>query len=107
MPPPSNSWADAGSFRGWHASPAYHHSHRGNPKGVKFDRSFTQITVLDRFDADVLPMCEERDQLKPGDGDRETVADYLRENSFFLSHGCCLEGAAALPADLQFTPSAN
>ncbi len=42
-------WTDAASFRVWHASPAHHESHRGIPKGLKLDPSFTQITVLDRI----------------------------------------------------------
>jgi heme-degrading monooxygenase HmoA len=42
-------WTDAKSFRAWHASPAHHQSHRGIPKGLKLDPSFTQITVLDRL----------------------------------------------------------
>ena len=57
--------------------------------------------------AEVLPMCADCGRVKPGDGDWGTVADYLRENSLFLSHGCCPECAAKLLADLQLTPSPN
>lgn len=42
-------WTDAGLFRAWHASPAHHQSHRGIPKGLKLDPSFTEIFVLDRL----------------------------------------------------------
>ena len=50
--------------------------------------------------AEVLPMCAECGRVKPGEGDWGTVADYLRENSLFLSHGCCPECAGKLAADL-------
>jgi hypothetical protein len=39
--------------------------------------------------AEVLPMCVECGMVKPGEGEWESVAEYLRENSLFLSHGCC------------------
>jgi hypothetical protein len=39
--------------------------------------------------AEVLPMCVECGKVKPGEGEWESVAEYLRENSLFLSHGCC------------------
>ena len=42
-------WTDAESFRAWHASPAHHESHRGIPKGLKLEPSFTKIFVLDRL----------------------------------------------------------
>lgn len=42
-------WTDAESFHAWHRSPAHHQSHRGIPKGLKLDPSFTKITVLDRL----------------------------------------------------------
>jgi hypothetical protein len=50
--------------------------------------------------AEVLPMCAECGRVKPGEGDWGTVADYLRENSLFLSHGCCPECAARLQAGI-------
>lgn len=56
--------------------------------------------------AEVLPMCAECGKVKPGDGEWESVADYLRQNSLFLSHGCCpdclgdLQAGLGLPADL-------
>lgn len=55
--------------------------------------------------AEVLPMCAECGKVKPGDGEWESVADYLRQNSLFLSHGCCpdcvgkLQAGLGLPAD--------
>ena len=42
-------WTDAESFRAWHASPAHHASHRGIPKGLKLDPSFTKVWLLDRL----------------------------------------------------------
>ena len=51
--------------------------------------------------AEVLPMCVDCGRVKPGDGNWGTVVDYLRENSLFLSHGCCPECAGKLQADLR------
>jgi heme-degrading monooxygenase HmoA len=42
-------WTDAVSFRSWHSSPAHHQSHRGIPKGLKLDPTFTKVVVLDRL----------------------------------------------------------
>ena len=42
-------WTDAASFRSWHSSPAHHESHRGIPKGLKLDPTFTKILVLNRL----------------------------------------------------------
>lgn len=50
--------------------------------------------------AEVLPMCAECGKVKPGDGEWESVADYLRHNSLFLSHGCCPDCAGKLQAGL-------
>ena len=50
--------------------------------------------------AEVLPMCAECGKVKPGDGEWESVADYLRQNSLFLSHGCCPECVGKLQAGL-------
>jgi hypothetical protein len=51
--------------------------------------------------AEVLPMCAECGRVKPGDGEWTSVVDYLRENSLFLSHGCCPACATELEAQLQ------
>lgn len=49
--------------------------------------------------AEVLPMCAECGRVKPGDDEKwGSVADYLRENSLFLSHGCCPDCAGRLLA---------
>ncbi len=45
-------------------------------------------------------MCAECGKVKPGEGEWESVADYLRENSLFLSHGCCPECMEKLQANL-------
>ena len=42
-------WTDADSFRHWHASDAHRLSHRGIPRGIKLDPSFTQVLILDRL----------------------------------------------------------
>jgi heme-degrading monooxygenase HmoA len=42
-------WTDSGSFRRWHSSEAHRASHKGIPKGVKLDPSFTEILVLNRI----------------------------------------------------------
>ena len=57
--------------------------------------------------AEVLPMCAECGKVKPGDGEWESVADYLRENSLFLSHGCCPACAGKMKAALQFPVTAH
>ena len=54
--------------------------------------------------AEVLPMCAECGKVKPGDGEWESVADYLRHNSLFLSHGCCPDCAGKLQSSLGLTP---
>ena len=51
--------------------------------------------------AEVLPMCAECGKVKPGDGEWASVVDYLRDNSLFLSHGCCPECIGKLQADLR------
>ena len=50
--------------------------------------------------AEVLPMCADCGKVKPGDGEWESVADYLRQNSLFLSHGCCPDCAAKMRTEL-------
>jgi heme-degrading monooxygenase HmoA len=42
-------WTDAASFRTWHASDAHRLSHRGIPRGLKLERSYTQTLLLDRL----------------------------------------------------------
>jgi heme-degrading monooxygenase HmoA len=51
--------------------------------------------------AEVLPMCAECGKVKLGDGEWASVTDYLRENSLFLSHGCCPACAGKMKAALQ------
>jgi hypothetical protein len=40
---------------------------------------------------EVLPICLDCGRVKTGDGSWETVVQYLRTNSEFLSHGYCPE----------------
>ena len=42
-------WTSQERFRTWHASPAHHASHKGIPKGLKLDPTFTQITLMERL----------------------------------------------------------
>ena len=42
-------WTDQERFKTWHASPAHHASHKGIPKGLKLDPTFTEITLLERL----------------------------------------------------------
>ncbi|HVG17831.1 MAG TPA: antibiotic biosynthesis monooxygenase [Blastocatellia bacterium] len=42
-------WTDAGSFWRWHSSEAHRVSHKGIPRGLKLDPSFTEILVLERI----------------------------------------------------------
>ena len=57
--------------------------------------------------AEVLPMCAECGKVKPGDGEWASVTDYLRENSLFLSHGCCPDCAGKMKAALQLPVTAH
>lgn len=50
--------------------------------------------------SEVLPMCVECGKVKPGEGEWESVVNYLRENSLFLSHGCCPDCMEKLQANL-------
>jgi heme-degrading monooxygenase HmoA len=43
-------WTDAESYRTWHRSEQHHESHRGIPKGLKLEASFTQVLVLEPID---------------------------------------------------------
>jgi heme-degrading monooxygenase HmoA len=42
-------WTDSASFWLWHSSEAHRVSHKGIPKGLKLDPSFTQVLVLNRI----------------------------------------------------------
>jgi len=42
-------WTDTESFQRWHRSPEHHQSHKGIPKGLKLDPTFTKIILLDRL----------------------------------------------------------
>lgn len=42
-------WTDEASYRDWHASHAYHDSHRGMPKGLKLVPGSNHITCFDLF----------------------------------------------------------
>ena len=48
-------WTDADSFRHWHASDAHRLSHRGIPRGIKLDPTFTQVLILDRLQDPAQP----------------------------------------------------
>lgn len=43
-------WTDEASYQCWHRSEQHHRSHRGIPKGLKLDASFTQVVLLERID---------------------------------------------------------
>jgi signal transduction histidine kinase len=43
-------WSDVDSFRAWHRSEAHHQSHRGIPRGLRLDASFTELVVMDRIE---------------------------------------------------------
>ena len=42
-------WTDLASYQAWHKSDLHHRSHRGIPKGLKLDASFTQVVLLERL----------------------------------------------------------
>lgn len=42
-------WTDGESFRRWHSGPDHQQSHKGIPKGLKLDPSFTEVRVLGRL----------------------------------------------------------
>ena len=50
--------------------------------------------------AEVLPMCAECGKVNPNEGEWQTVVDYLRQHSLFLSHGCCPDCLGRMRADL-------
>lgn len=52
-------WTDAASFHAWHRSEAHHQSHKGIPRGIKLDKSFTEVVVLERISAVHGPALEE------------------------------------------------
>ena len=39
-------WTDEASFKHWHSGPLHNLSHRGMPKGLKLDPSYTKISTL-------------------------------------------------------------
>ena len=43
----STRWTTETFFRQWHASEAHHSSHKGIPKGLRLDASFTELSVLE------------------------------------------------------------
>jgi heme-degrading monooxygenase HmoA len=43
----STRWTTEAAFRRWHSSEAHHASHKGIPKGLKLDASFTQLAILE------------------------------------------------------------
>jgi len=42
-------WTDAQSYKAWHASHAYHDSHKGIPKGLKLVPKATEIRFFEMF----------------------------------------------------------
>lgn len=42
-------WTDSASFRQWHSSEAHRVSHKGIPRGLRLDPSFTEVLVLNRI----------------------------------------------------------
>ncbi len=42
----STRWTTESAFREWHSSDAHHTSHKGIPKHLKLDPTFTQLVVL-------------------------------------------------------------
>jgi diguanylate cyclase (GGDEF)-like protein len=42
-------WTDRPSFEAWHHSKAHHESHRGMPRGMKLDKAFTKLFVMNRM----------------------------------------------------------
>jgi heme-degrading monooxygenase HmoA len=48
-------WTDSASFRRWHSSQEHRVSHKGIPKGLKLDPSFTQVVMLNRIAAPHRP----------------------------------------------------
>jgi heme oxygenase (mycobilin-producing) len=43
----STRWTTEAAFRQWHSSEAHHASHKGIPKGLKLDASFTHLAILE------------------------------------------------------------
>jgi hypothetical protein len=92
---------------------AREHARRGKELAAATARLQETLDELNRTHwhlrkvAEVLSMCAECGRVQPGDGDWGTVADYLRENSLFLSHGFCPECAAGMPVAPEMTPSTN
>ena len=42
-------WTDIDSYRTWHSSDAHRLSHKGIPRGLKLDRTATEVTILHRL----------------------------------------------------------
>jgi response regulator RpfG family c-di-GMP phosphodiesterase len=53
----------------------------------QLDKSFWHLKKIQ----EVLPICMECSKVKNGDSSWENVADFLKKNSLFLSHGYCPE----------------
>ena len=49
-------WTDRESFQEWHSGADHNHSHKGIPKGLKLDPSFTLIRTLDRISAPAVTL---------------------------------------------------
>ena len=65
----------------------------------ELNRSYWHLQKI----SEVLPICVECGQVKTGDDDGgwESVVDYLKKHSLFLSHGYCPECAGKLMAELN------
>jgi heme oxygenase (mycobilin-producing) len=69
-------WTDADSFRQWHSGPDHKLAHRGIPKGLKLDASFTLIRTLDPIPGS--------DALCRSDGARDSassIAEFLHRTA--------------------------
>jgi hypothetical protein len=54
--------------------------------------------------AEVLPMCAVCGKVDAGVGDWQSVIEYLRDHSLFLSHGYCPDCEVKVRADLGMEP---
>jgi signal transduction histidine kinase/heme-degrading monooxygenase HmoA len=48
-------WTNRTAFHNWHHSPAHRQSHKGMPKGLRLDPSYTQLLELDRLPSAHVP----------------------------------------------------
>ncbi len=62
----------------------------------ELNRSYWHLRKI----AEVLPMCADCGKVQAADDEWQNVADYLREHSLFLSHGCCPDCVAKMRAEL-------